>query len=115
MSRRIGRRWLLLAILLLVGGMGATAYPLGLVTGVGIFAGLPQRVIAQMHNYDELNEPFYSGNYVGAKLADAAELVVVTYNLRYARQSPRRSTPIARLSPCLRQTSCCCRKWTKPA
>ncbi len=86
-GRRIGRRWLLLVVfLLLAGGAGAVAYPLGLVTGAGVFAGLPQRVIAQTYNYDEMNKPFYLGNYVGAKQADAAELVVVTYNLRYGEK-----------------------------
>lgn len=82
-GRRIGRRRLLLLFFLLAGCAGAAMYPFGLLTGAGFFAGLPQRVIAQMQNYDEPNEPFYSGAYADGEQGDAAEFVVVTYNLRY--------------------------------
>ena len=54
----------------------------------GLLARLSQRVFAQTHNYDQPDGPFYSGDYASGDYAEgepdnSAELVVVTYNLRY--------------------------------
>ena len=54
----------------------------------GLLARLSQRVFAQTHNYDQPDGPFYSGDYASGDHAEgepdnSADLVVVTYNLRY--------------------------------
>ncbi len=59
----------------------------------GLLARLSQRVFAQTHNYDQPDGPFYSGDYASGDYAsgdhaegepdNSADLVVVTYNLRY--------------------------------
>ncbi|HRO25173.1 MAG TPA: hypothetical protein PLR07_12860, partial [Promineifilum sp.] len=85
---RFGRRWLLLSLLLLPILAGGAVLPFVSTNPAGLLARLSQRVFAQTHNYDQPDGPFYSGDYASGDYAEgepdnSAELVVVTYNLRY--------------------------------
>lgn len=85
---RFGRRWLLLSLLLLPILAGGAVLPFVSMNPAGLLARLSQRVFAQTHNYDQPDGPFYSGDYASGDYAggepdNPAELVVVTYNLRY--------------------------------
>lgn len=80
-----GRRLLLplmtlLALLIVSAGVVA-AWASGNPAGMEAAA---NRLLPRMANYDDPDGPLYSGAYAADNQEDPAELVVVTYNLRYA-------------------------------
>ena len=78
-------RIVFLLLMSLTGCVGAIANPYGITTGAGAaFTELPKRVFAQMDNHDDPDAPVFSGAYAVEEPANTAELVIVSYNLRYA-------------------------------